>query len=875
MRKPFLLAKQAYCLGIGVFRKHTLLTMNKLLIILICCIFAIPAQSQRLRKWLNAADSAYAINDHKSAIKFYRVALTYDSTLTQAKYRIAESARVYKAYDIAIDYYQKIIEDRASRNQYPLAEYYLASIYKQSGDYNKAIRHFNNFITNFQSRKSTGDAFIPLARKEIEDCKKARERISEFALFDGPLQRIDTSGKRQINSPRSDFGLVTVGDTYYYTSIRNIYRDKEQFVRRRYAEIFKAEPGMPGQPLPPPINKEGQHVGNLAFNTDKTRVYYSVCQNIDEYQMKCDIFYRDIVNGVWGREFKYPHNDPESSTTQPNVGFDKLTNKEVLFFASDRNSDTIDRKDIFYSVIEGPTEFSEPAPIQTINTPNGDEISPFFDSYRQILYYSTDGEYTMGGADIYMVNKIGDQWINKENLGVEVNSSYNDAFFHYDSEREYAYLASDREESLLYDPELDACCYDIYRIPLKESDEVIIVKTFDAITNEPLFEVTVPRSIIVRNGSEQDKIKIDEQTNPDGHIFNFGFWSPTDSYLLEGQRPGYYDTLMMVNMIELLSEPRDTYEIEMKLMPKPEVQLLVFEKETNEPIPFPDFEMQKIVSGQQNTILDKFENGIGAQTHTRTYPIELNTNYLVQVEKEPFIPIAESAKRLFYTVEDFKKINAGTFRDTLYLTQLPPFERFIPDLTVPLYFENDWPKMGSVDTLPREDFLPLYRTYKSKQQQYVSRLERSPLVGRADILRMERFFDRELEDFKKLDTLVQVFVMYMDNGFDIEIELRGYASPIGNAAYNLKLSKRRIECVRNLLESYDGGVLKEYMGDSNNGKGRFIIKSTSKGEDEAPPTVRQYLSDLNASIFSYLSSLERRVDIFLSNVQRPDRLIQD
>lgn len=838
--------------------------MNKLLIIFFCCLFVIPAQSQRLKKWLYAADSAYATNDYKSAIRLYQVALTYDSTLSQAKYRIAESARVYKAYDVAIDYYKKIIADKESLNRFPLAEYHLATIYKKYGKYTEAIRYFNSFKNSFRNTSPPGDAYVPIAEKEVEYSIKAREKSSEFALFDGRLTRIDTSGKMKINTPRSDFGMLSIQDTFYYTSIRNIYRDKEQYVRRHYAEIFKAAEGMPGEPLPF-INKQGQHVGDLAFNSDQTRIYYSVCENIDEYQVRCDLFYRDKVNGSWGPEFKFPHNDPDHTTTQPSVGLDKLTNKEMLFFASDRLSDSLDRKDIFVSVIEGPTEFNDPQPIAAINTEFGDEMSPFFDSFTQTLYYSTDGEYTYGGSDLFKVAKVGDEWINKINLGTEVNSSYNDGFLSFDSKREYAYLASDREESLLYDPELDACCYDIYRIPMKSRPEVVIVKTFDAITKEPLFEVTVPRSIIVKNGSDKNSIKIDEQTNPDGHIFNFGYWSPTDSYLLEGQRRGYFDTLLMVNMIELFSIPRDTYEIELQLMPKPELQVYVLEQPGGQPVKNPNINLKKIEAGREIAQINSFINEAGLADHSKLFPVELNTNYLVDATKDPLIPTAQSASRLFYTVEDFKKVKGGRFIDTLYLTRLPRIPDLVPDRTVPLYFENDRPKMGRIPQLPSEDYMALYREYKSKQDRYVSRLEKSPLVGRADIIRMSRFFDRELEDFQRLDTLVKVFIMYMDAGHTIEIELRGYCSPIGNSDYNLMLSRRRIQCVRDLLENYDNGVLKPYIRDN-----KFVITPNPKGEEEAPPTVREYLSDLNASIFSYLSSLERRVDIFLIPVEGID-----
>ena len=101
-------------------------------------------------------------------------------------------------------------------------------------------------------------------------------------------------------------------------------------------------------------------------------------------------------------------------------------------------------KDIFYS-IKNNGEWKSPVNIgSTINT-EFDEESVFY--YNDTLYFASKGHNSIGGYDIFRTykNESG-QWYPAENLGIPVNSPYDDLFFSKNMQR--AYFSSDRTGGL-------------------------------------------------------------------------------------------------------------------------------------------------------------------------------------------------------------------------------------------------------------------------------------------------------------------------------------------------------------------------------------------------------------------------------------------
>jgi len=73
-----------------------------------------------------------------------------------------------------------------------------------------------------------------------------------------------------------------------------------------------------------------------------------------------------------------------------------------------------------------------------------DEISPFYDDTKGILYFSSNGHVGLGGWDVFKVNGLEKKWEQPENLGLPINSSADDFYYVLKPSRTGGFLVSNR-----------------------------------------------------------------------------------------------------------------------------------------------------------------------------------------------------------------------------------------------------------------------------------------------------------------------------------------------------------------------------------------------------------------------------------------------
>ena len=148
-----------------------------------------------------------------------------------------------------------------------------------------------------------------------------------------------------------------------------------------------------------------------------------------------------------------------TTATHPSIAYDPVTKKEILYFVSDQVGGE-GGLDIWYSEITEKGKFNKPKnlgkPINTI----GNEITPFLSD--GILYFSSDHHLGLGGYDIFKVKKEGNDWAAPKNMGVPLNSSYNDTYFVLNDSETMGYLSSNRWGAFTLTK--NACCNDIYKV---------------------------------------------------------------------------------------------------------------------------------------------------------------------------------------------------------------------------------------------------------------------------------------------------------------------------------------------------------------------------------------------------------------------------
>ena len=292
------------------------------------------------------------------------------------------------------------------------------------------------------------------------------------------LLQIEKLNKR-VNTGYSEFGALQSGDTIYYSSYRYENKKDKNVPPRKYTKVLTSVRGSKGRPLRRNFNVDTMHTAHTAFSLDRKRIYFTKCRYVNGTEIRCAIYYREKdKRRRWKtKAVKLPEtiNWKDATATQPSIGFDSILNSEVLFYASDRPGGEGGMDLWQVKVLEGDNKFSNPVRLDAANTA-GDDITPFFHSPSQKLYFSSDALQGLGGYDIYRIDRTA-AWGSPEHLGVPMNTSYNDVYYFLNPDEKTGYLSSNRPGSYYLDSDNKACCNDIYRFQWLEPQPPVVDST--------------------------------------------------------------------------------------------------------------------------------------------------------------------------------------------------------------------------------------------------------------------------------------------------------------------------------------------------------------------------------------------------------------
>ena len=143
------------------------------------------------------------------------------------------------------------------------------------------------------------------------------------------------------------------------------------------------------------VQEKGFNTANGTFSPDGKRFYFSRCR---EYE--CKIYVGRVEDGRITDIDSLGDiiNEPGFIATMPNVAM--VGDQEVLFFCSDMNFN-YGGLDIWYSVITDGNQYSLPKSLGEVINSKGNEISPFYDSDENRLYFASDWHHGFGGFDLF------------------------------------------------------------------------------------------------------------------------------------------------------------------------------------------------------------------------------------------------------------------------------------------------------------------------------------------------------------------------------------------------------------------------------------------------------------------------------------------
>ena len=127
------------------------------------------------------------------------------------------------------------------------------------------------------------------------------------------------------------------------------------------------------------------------------------------------------------------------------------------------------------------------------------------------------------------------------------------------------------------------------------------------------------------------------------------------------------------------------------------------------------------------------------------------------------------------------------------------YSAFLP---LNLYFDNNTPSELDFTETPNYN-------YKKSYIDYFMNLDKYTLYNKENI---NVFFEDSLRgNFNKLNKLLDILSNNLQQGYTINLKIRGYASQLADDKYNVKISSLRIKSLINYINSYSKGALNQYL----------------------------------------------------------------
>ena len=493
-------------------------------ILLVLCISTtmIHAQTMSWRKHKKMAEESLAAGQYEAAGDHFLAAWKQKPKKLDMAFMAGECFYVIKDYARAAEAYLPV---KDFNDDFERVGFKYARALKQNREYDEAAREFLYFIGDY-----TGDdreQLEQIVQNEVRGCELARQlQQQETDLL------LEHTGSA-LNSDGLEFAPIPfTDDILYFSSTRKdgkarIYRSQrvdDQWQAPVVPELFKSA--------------DKEHIANGSFSPDNNRFYFTQCEEEEGYGLRCQIYLMQNNAGTWSKPQQLPEyiNAPMSTTTHPYVVH--TDGREIIYFTSDRRDESYGGLDLWYTqrmVESDAMDYTYPKNLgRLINTP-GDEVTPFYDTESGTLYFSSNGQVTIGGLDIFKAKGSEASWRAPEHMGIPFNSAADDWYYAHRVAEQDGFFASNRKHDL---DKITTTHEDLFHFGLPEQPKAQISgRIYDDKRNELLTDAEVTLYEMLGMGQRRmmtRKISIDG-------IYEMAL-IPNKTYRVEAVKNGYVVT---------------------------------------------------------------------------------------------------------------------------------------------------------------------------------------------------------------------------------------------------------------------------------------------------------------------------------------------
>jgi outer membrane protein OmpA-like peptidoglycan-associated protein len=428
---------------------------------------------------------------YEGALAQYLEAFQFNPDNDQLNFHIGHIYYAIHHPHDAEKYYERAIALNPSLREQILFE--LAVAYHQDGDWDGAISHYKEYKTFItqggHKHLNMHESDIKHEVKYVDLCIRQCETGKVIShdtipiIFENISPAINTKYPEYSPVANHDENLLIFvsrrpGNTGERDNHGSVFEFEDVYFSRRDANGWTKAEHLHGD-----VNSQA-HEAPVWVSGDGTRLllYYNKSKN-PNLQKQGDIYESDYVDGKWTDPSPLKHVNSNWRETHASVSND---GKTIYFTTNNPKWAKHGGMDIVKTTYDEATKkWSEPVDVGgKINT-EWDEESPFIKPDNKHFYFSSQGHTSVGGFDFFRCELLSDGSFSEPvNLGVPLNTPFDDAFIYFSDDGKRVYFNSNRDGGFGSQDIYEGFILDQIIFPVE-------VKLFDAETKEPILTGSV------------------------------------------------------------------------------------------------------------------------------------------------------------------------------------------------------------------------------------------------------------------------------------------------------------------------------------------------------------------------------------------------
>jgi peptidoglycan-associated lipoprotein len=381
---------------------------------------------------LRNADTYYEDYSFADAIKNYEAVLNKKNN-PEAMIKLADCYRQTNNSIKSEQWYKEVVK---LSNSLPEHKLYYAESLMENGKYDEAKKWFNEYL-----QINSGDE---KAKRKLASCDSIESFFRDTTEYIVSLLPINLVGVSSFSPVFYRSGIVFLSDRKA-SGKSNVTSD---YTGKPFLDLFYAKKTEKGNWVEPEMLRGDinglYNEGPAVFSKDFNTIYFTrndytgntANKNKKNFNL-LKIYKGSFISGDWKVTSEMPFNSNDYSCGHPTIN----STGTKMYFVSDMPWG-YGGTDIYETTLEN-QKWSTPQNLGMRINSSGNEMFPFLLN-DSTLYFSSEGNYGLGGLDIFITTFNGDIWTAPLNLGYPINTSHDDFAFIMDSSETHGYFSSDR-----------------------------------------------------------------------------------------------------------------------------------------------------------------------------------------------------------------------------------------------------------------------------------------------------------------------------------------------------------------------------------------------------------------------------------------------